>query len=809
MTGVQTCALPISDAKAKDYGEVDPALTYRITSGSVVSQDEFTGALTRDAGESAGTYPIRQGDLALSSNYALSYVGADLTISLRSITIAADPAAKVYGDADPPFTYHIASGSLLPSDGFSGALTRSAGEGTGSYSIQQGTVAIDDNYAITFVSANLTISPKPVTVSADAAGKTYGDLDPPLTYTITSGSLAFTDGFSGALGRAAGEAVGTYPISQGSLALSANYTLSYAPASLTISPRPVTIAADSKIKAYGDSDPDLTYQVMSGNLAFADAFTGALAREEGEAPGEYTIGQGSVALGPNYQLSYVPGTLTIARRVVTVAAYAKSKTYGDSDPALTYQIIGGSLVSPADLTGELAREAGEDAGSYSINQGTLALGDHYTLTYVPAALTITARPVTVAADPGLSKIYGDSDPEFTYRITAGSIAFADTFTGALSREAGVNVGVYEILQGTLTLGDNYAVTYVPADFTITPRSICIAAEPKTKTYGEDDPPLTYQITSGSVVPGDVISGSPSREGGEDVGTYCIARGDIDINSNYDLRFEPAALSIVPRPVTVTADAKTKIYGQSDPDLTYHIADGSLSFSDGFTGTLTRETGEAVGRYEIRQGSLALSANYKLTYVAAQLTIMHRQVVVVADAQTKLYGEDDPILTYRVASGSLVTGDDFTGTLARDPGEKPGIYAIRLGTLALPADYDLQYGGDSLSIHYGMTGLLAPFDNAEGVSKVGAVLPLRWRYTDFQGAVVPSSTANPAITISLVGGPELRPVATPGKTGLRYEAKELMWVFNWSTKKLDPGVYRICITSNETGQVEQFEVRLIP
>ena len=79
-----------------------------------------------------------------------------------------------------------------------------------------------------------------------------------------TGTLVYTDAFSGALTRAAGENVGTYAINQGTLALSANYTLTYVGANLTITPRPITVTADAKTKVYGDADPALTYHITSG-----------------------------------------------------------------------------------------------------------------------------------------------------------------------------------------------------------------------------------------------------------------------------------------------------------------------------------------------------------------------------------------------------------------------------------------------------------------------------------------------------------------------------------------------------------------
>src|SRR5207245_1219424 len=188
------------------------AMTYKMAIGSRAAGDSFTGALTRAAGENVGTYAIQQGTLALSSNYDLTYIGADLTITKRAITVTADPQTKVYGNADPSLTYKITSGSLAFGDTFTGALSRVAGENVGTYAIQQGTVALSSNYDLTYVGANLTITKRAITVTPDAKTKTYGDADPPLTYKITSGTLAFSDTFTGGLTRVTGENVGTYAI---------------------------------------------------------------------------------------------------------------------------------------------------------------------------------------------------------------------------------------------------------------------------------------------------------------------------------------------------------------------------------------------------------------------------------------------------------------------------------------------------------------------------------------------------------------------------------------------------------------------
>jgi hypothetical protein len=250
------------------------------------------------------------------SNFTVSSGSQTVTVNQRPITVTADAKTKVYGQADPALTYQITSGSLVIGDAFTGALTRVAGENVNTYAIQKGTLALSDNYTLTYVGANLSITPRLITVTADAKTKVYGQADPALTYQITSGSLAFSDAFSGALTRVVGENVSAYAIQKGSLALSANYTLTYVGANLTITPRPITVKADAKSKIYGQADPALTYQITSGSLAFSDAFTGALTRVAGESVGKYAILQGSLALTANYTLTYIGADLTISDKLI-------------------------------------------------------------------------------------------------------------------------------------------------------------------------------------------------------------------------------------------------------------------------------------------------------------------------------------------------------------------------------------------------------------------------------------------------------------------------------------------------------------
>ena len=91
----------------------------------------------------------------------MTYVGANLSITARPIAVTADAKSKIYGDSDPALTYQVTSGELVNGDGFNGGLTRVVGENAGDYAIQQGTLTAGSNYALSFVGANLTITPGP------------------------------------------------------------------------------------------------------------------------------------------------------------------------------------------------------------------------------------------------------------------------------------------------------------------------------------------------------------------------------------------------------------------------------------------------------------------------------------------------------------------------------------------------------------------------------------------------------------------------------------------------------------------------
>lgn len=199
--------------------------------------------------------------------------------------------------------------------------------------------------------------------------------------------------------------------------------------------------------------------------------------------------------------------------LLTVTADDQAKLYGEPVPVLTASITGllagdtaVDAYSGAPALSTTATATSPVAGSpYTISAapGSLASDIGYAFAFVDGQLTVTPRPITVTADPGQTKVYGDPDPlPFAYTVAGGpgttgpALVGGDTLGGALARVAGENVGSYAINQGTLSISapGDYALTFVPANFVITPATLTYVADPASAFVGVPLPSFTGTVT---------------------------------------------------------------------------------------------------------------------------------------------------------------------------------------------------------------------------------------------------------------------------------------------------------------------------
>jgi hypothetical protein len=183
-----TLTIAPAAGQSKAYGAAVPALAY--TASGLVNNDPpstLTGALatTATAASPVGGYAFTLGSLSAGSNYtvALAANPAAFAVTPVALTVTANDATKIQGEANPAFT--VSYGGFVLGEGpgvLGGTLTFStpatASSPPGSYTIAPAGLT-SGNYAITVVSGTLTVlsygqATANLQAQVDAAGLAHG-----------------------------------------------------------------------------------------------------------------------------------------------------------------------------------------------------------------------------------------------------------------------------------------------------------------------------------------------------------------------------------------------------------------------------------------------------------------------------------------------------------------------------------------------------------------------------------------------------------------------------------------------------------
>ncbi|WHT38113.1 MBG domain-containing protein [Myroides sp. mNGS23_01] len=220
-------------------------------------------------------------------------------------------------------------------------------------------------------------------------------------------------------------------------------------------------------------------------------------------------------------------------------------------------------------------------------------------------------------------------------------------------------------------------------------------------YGDTPVALEATLTSGdelvwyvgNATTGSTTAPTPSANA-VGVTTYWVSQRII--NGCESARTE-VKVHVTPAVLTVVANNLAKVYGATDPTLTYTIEGFKLTDNASVvTGRLARVAGENVGDYAIGIGSLS-AANYTFDFTAATFKITPAALRVQATPMTKVYGQAEPTLGF-TGQGYQFNDDNtaLTGALVREPGENIGTYAITQGTLTA-TNYTITFTGANFVI----------------------------------------------------------------------------------------------------------------
>lgn len=495
-----------ANSPSMTYGGAVPAFTTNISgflgADTAALVSGVTVNSTAGATPAAGNYAVTPSGATVATppggsepNYTVSYQPGVFTVNPAPLTVSAVAYRTIYGAAigDPQLTFSgFVNGTDAANDPavFAPFVSVTKGPGVGSYPITLDPGA-DSNYSVTYIGADLTITPAPLIITpnfskvygaalfgtlpaTDFSGFVAGDTPASLT---TQPSLATTGVHLGNYD------VGSYAMTA-SGAVDANYAISYAPGTLNITPAPLLISANSAARRYGAADPAFTVSYsgfVNGDTAAAVTDLGVATTATATSNiGFYTITPFG-ASARNYAISYANGPLTVSQALLLITANDATRQYGAANPAFTVSYSGfvngdtaAAVPGLGVVTAATAATATSNVGAYAITPLGASLGTslgNYVIGSANGVLTVTPAPLSitpsgtsfVGSDPAKTATVSYDAVGFVANDTLASLTTQPSFNTAATASSGL--GAYA-LTASGAVDPNYTITYLPGELQI-------------------------------------------------------------------------------------------------------------------------------------------------------------------------------------------------------------------------------------------------------------------------------------------------------------------------------------------------------
>lgn len=436
-----------------------------------------------------------------------------------------------------------------------------------------------------------------------------------------------------------------------------NYLADSTDITLTIDPKVLIILADYQEKVFGGLDPVLTYQLIFGDLETGDMFSGEVIRTLGEDATVYTIEQGSLAAGSNYDIIFSEGDFEITKAEQEVVfSSLESTQFGDSEFALSGTGgASGNVVTYTSSNEAVATISGTTvtivgAGTTTITASQIESANFNAATNVTQDLLVNKASQAITFNAIESKTFGGS----TFGLTAASnsglgvtyISSDETVATILgSTVTIVGAGTTTVIASQLGSANYQLATDVMQELVVDKANqTMIFNELSTTSYGEEAFGLTATSNSGLGVTYNSSDETIATVSGNTVtiigaGTTSIIAsqsGDDDYANAMEVSQE---LTVNKAMLTVTADDQTREYKLENPTL-------SISYSGFVNGDVMAELdmlptvstpatiASNVGDYEIAIVD-GMDADYELQYVFGTLTVEKAMAAIELSNLTQL------------------------------------------------------------------------------------------------------------------------------------------------------------------------------
>jgi hypothetical protein len=644
------------------------------------------------------------------TNYSPATGNVNLTVTPAALNVTVNNVTRLYGASNPTFTGSltgVASGDTILVAYSSTATVTSP---VNTYPIiatltTAGTTNLS-NYTITNTPGTLTITQAPIGVTVLNVSRQYGQANPAFNSTtlgVLNGNTVSGGTFNGDVlsivyssPASATSPAGTYPINAtvtGSNA--ANYSLTIAAGTLTVTPAALTITVNNATKTYGAANPIFS-STVSGALN-GDTFTNAYSTIATVASpvGSYPIND--TVSGPaasNYTVQVTPGTLTITQSsiAVNVAANNATRNYGATDPTFTCTVSGALNGDNFTITYTTTETTTSPIGTYTIipSVSGAAVANYSTITTTNGTLTIIPATLTITAT-NASRTYNTANPVFTGTTTG--LLKGDSVATTFSSTAVLNspVGTYPIIPSVSGAAlSNYSVNLVSGSLTITQNqaALVINVNSASRLYGTPNPAFSGTVTG--VVPGDnvVVSYTTLATPASPAGQYPIGASVSGTSArNYVATIHPGTLDVSP------IDTVTTITSSGSP--------AAAGATVTFTATVTTATGSPTGTVNFSDGGNlvgtgTLNSSGVATFATSALASGSHIITAIFQANTN-FSASSATLTQVIntPTGSFKMSATPPTQLIRGPGATSyqivltsvGAFAgqINLSCSGLPAD----------------------------------------------------------------------------------------------------------------------------
>ena len=629
----------------------------------------------------AGTYNGDAWTFAGNSNYNTANGSVDDAIAKANATISVTPYNTTYDGTAHTATYSATGvlGETLSGMDVNATTHTTAGsyatdawvftDVTGNYNDNSGTV--DDEIG----KADATISVTSYTTIYDgtahiASGTATGAQGEDLSSLLDFSSTSHTD-------------AGTYTADTWSFAGDANYNSDGATITDVINPASstITVTGSNSFTYSGSAQGPSTSTVTGSGGAVTYSYSGtdnaSVAYGPSSVPptnaGTYTV-TATVAADANYNSATSTAfAFTINKADATISVTQYGVTYDAAEHTATGTATG---VESEDLSSllDLSGTSHTGAGNYTGDAWTFAGNSNYNATSGTVDDAIAKANADIVVTPYSVTYDGVSHSATTVAtgVEGEDLASLVDLSGTVHTIA----GTYNGDAWTFAGNSNYNTANGSVDDAIAKANATINVAPYDVPY---DATSHTAVGTATGAQGEDLSSlfDLSATTHTDAGTYNGDAWSFAGNGNYNADNGTVNDAISAVAITVTADAQTKVFGDPDPALTYQVTNGALAGSDAFTGTLSRDAGEAAGTYAINQGNLALSSDYILTFIGANLTINNipitasatSGIVECAGGTTNLTvtaSGGDGALQYSLNGGAYQSSNIFTVDAAGSP-----------------------------------------------------------------------------------------------------------------------------------------------